>query len=216
MLDACEHKNVVGWCRMQASSHNWQGVVDARVNETGMSTVTPNRSAVFCCWNGPGKEWLFAALLLQHPIARASKPPQECDASCQHFAKWLEVSTIRERHVQHYSEYLGSEENGKVSLLWLTFSSRLFSLLLRWKTADTVVVLSFTNLWWHHLNSPDHTPHYGVGIWNIPGQSVISPPAPYSQSAQTPCVSYMLNLSSPTAIEPDPSFLGGTFQHVWY
>ena len=41
--------------------------------------------------------------------------------------------------------YLGSEQKGRVSLLMLTFSSRLASLLLRWKTAGTVlVVVSFS------------------------------------------------------------------------
>jgi len=40
--------------------------------------------------------------------------------------------------------YLRSEQKGRVSLLKLTFSSRLASLL-RWKTADTAfVVLSFS------------------------------------------------------------------------
>ena len=40
--------------------------------------------------------------------------------------------------------YLGSEQKGRISLLCLTFSSRLASLLSRWKAADTVfVVLSF-------------------------------------------------------------------------
>jgi len=40
--------------------------------------------------------------------------------------------------------YLGSEQKGRVLLLKLTFLSRLASLLLRWKAADTVfVVLSF-------------------------------------------------------------------------
>jgi len=41
--------------------------------------------------------------------------------------------------------YLSSEQKGRVSLLKLTFNSRLASLLLRWKTADTAfVVLSFS------------------------------------------------------------------------
>ena len=41
--------------------------------------------------------------------------------------------------------YLGSEQMGRVSLLYLTLSPRLASLLLKWKAADTVfVVLSFS------------------------------------------------------------------------
>ena len=39
---------LVRWCRMQASSHNSQGFVDGGVNKAGMSTATPNRSAVLC------------------------------------------------------------------------------------------------------------------------------------------------------------------------
>jgi len=27
-----------------------QGIVDGGVNEAGVSTVAPDRSAVFCCW----------------------------------------------------------------------------------------------------------------------------------------------------------------------
>jgi len=39
---------VVRWCSTQASSHNSQGVVDGGVDEAGMSTVAPERSAVLC------------------------------------------------------------------------------------------------------------------------------------------------------------------------
>jgi len=50
--------------------------------------------------------------------------------------------------------YLGSEQKGRVSLLKLTFSSHLVSLLLRWKTADTViVVLSFSFQVWRYSPS---------------------------------------------------------------
>jgi len=46
---------------------------------------------------------------------------------------------------------MGSEQKDRVSLLWLTFSSRLASLLLRWKTADTdFVVLSFSFQVWRY------------------------------------------------------------------
>ena len=47
--------------------------------------------------------------------------------------------------------YLGSEQKGKVLLLYLTFSSGLASLLLRWKAVDTVfVVLSFSFQVWRY------------------------------------------------------------------
>jgi len=47
-LDVCEDRKVACWCRVQASSHNSQGVVDGGVDKAGMSTATPNRSAVIC------------------------------------------------------------------------------------------------------------------------------------------------------------------------
>ena len=47
-LDASEDGKVVRWCRMQASSHNSQGVVDGRVNEVCVITAALDRSAVLC------------------------------------------------------------------------------------------------------------------------------------------------------------------------
>ena len=50
--------------------------------------------------------------------------------------------------------YLGSEQKGRVSLLKLTFSSCLASLLLRWKTAETVfMVLIFSYQVWRYSPS---------------------------------------------------------------
>ena len=48
-------------------------------------------------------------------------------------------------------KYLGSEQKGRVSLLWLIFSTRLAYFLLRLKTANTAfVVLSFNfQVWWY-------------------------------------------------------------------
>jgi len=63
---------------------------------------------------------------------------------------------IRERPVQRYSEeqYLGSEQKGRVLLLWLAFNSRLASLLLRWMTAETVfVVLKFSFQVWRYTST---------------------------------------------------------------
>ena len=45
-LDAWENWNVVHWCRMQAPSHNSQGVVDGGVDEAGMSTAAPDKRSV--------------------------------------------------------------------------------------------------------------------------------------------------------------------------
>jgi len=48
-VDAWKNGKVVPWCRTQASSHNWQGVVDGWVNEAGVSTTAPDKSAVLHC-----------------------------------------------------------------------------------------------------------------------------------------------------------------------
>ena len=54
------------------------------------------------------------------------------------------MSAIRERPVHRYSEVFGFGAKGQVSSLKLSFSPRLASLLLIWKTADTVsIVLRF-------------------------------------------------------------------------
>jgi len=47
-LDACEDWKAVRWCRMQASSHNLQDVVDGEVDKAGMSIAALDRSAVLC------------------------------------------------------------------------------------------------------------------------------------------------------------------------
>jgi len=44
----CEDSKVVRWCRTPVSSHDSRGVVDDRVNEVGLSTEAPDKSAVFC------------------------------------------------------------------------------------------------------------------------------------------------------------------------
>jgi len=48
-LDACKDRRVACWCRVQASGHNSPGVVDDRINDMGVSTATPYRSAVLSC-----------------------------------------------------------------------------------------------------------------------------------------------------------------------
>ena len=66
------------------------------------------------------------------------------DSRCQRYASDLTNVTPR---------YLGSQQKGRVSLLYLTLSSRLAPFLLRWKAADTAfVVLSFSFQVWR--NSP--------------------------------------------------------------
>ena len=69
------------------------------------------------------------------------------DSKCWRCVSYLSNVTPR---------YLVSEQKSKVSLLWLTFRSRLASLLLRWKTADIAfLVLSFIfHVWGIHLRLP--------------------------------------------------------------
>jgi len=64
------------------------------------------------------------------------------DSRCRQYLSVLSNVTVR---------YLGPEQTGRVSLLWLIFSSRLASLLLRWKTATIAfVVLSFNFQIWRY------------------------------------------------------------------
>ena len=87
-------------------------------------------------------------------------------------------------------EYLQTEQKGRVSLLYLTFSSHLASFLLRWKAADTVfVMLSFSfraqiprsnfgqvahvqpTPWvtlrsWHPRRAPEATCWLRLGCWS--------------------------------------------------
>jgi len=65
------------------------------------------------------------------------------DSRCRRYVSDLPNVTPR---------YFGSEQKGWVSLLYLTLSSRLASLLLRWKAADTVfVVMNFSFQVWKYL-----------------------------------------------------------------
>jgi len=78
--------------------------------------------------------------MLQHPSASqqaASKSVmRDVNFSRSDSRCWRYVSVLSNVTPRH----LGSEQKGRVSLLWLTFSSRLASLLLRWKTANTAFV----------------------------------------------------------------------------
>jgi len=61
-FDACEDWKVVRWCRMQASSHSSQGVVDGRTMRREHCGTSLESSTQLL--NGPGLRWLFAVLLL--------------------------------------------------------------------------------------------------------------------------------------------------------
>ena len=144
-LDACNDWKVVRWCRTQASSHNWQGVIDGVVSETGMSTATPNRSAILCGWMHQGQGGCSQCCCSSTPT-RASNPPQECDAWCQVFANWLKLSAIRERPVHRYCEVFGLEAEGQGFVVEVDFK-----LTLSFLVAGTVfVVLSFSFQVWRY------------------------------------------------------------------
>ena len=70
----------------QASSHNSQGVVDGGVNKAGVSTATPDSSAVFCGWMDQGKGG-YSQCCCYCTSTGASKPLQERDAWCQLLAR---------------------------------------------------------------------------------------------------------------------------------
>jgi len=125
---------VVRWCRTQASSLTSQGLFGGRVNEASVSTAAPEHSTLRL--NAPGLRWLFATLLLQH----ISQSQQAALRIATRDVNFLQSNSRCRRYVSDLSNvtprYLGSEQEARVSLLWLTFSSHLASLLLRWMTAN--------------------------------------------------------------------------------
>ena len=85
------------------------------------------------------------------------------DSKCQQYVSDLSNVTPR---------YLGLEQKGRVSLLKLTLSSHLASLLLRWKTADTVfMVLSFSFQVWRY------SPSVAMSLLSTPSTPCQSPSA---------------------------------------
>jgi len=124
--------------------------------------------------NAPRLGWLFAELLLQYPSQSqqaASGARRMMSASCEvtqgvgdTWATYT-VSNVTPR-------YLGSEQKGRVSWLYLNLSSRLASLLLRWKAADTVfVVLSFSFQVWRY------SPSVAMSLVSTPSTARQSPSA---------------------------------------
>ena len=76
---------------------------------------------------------------------------------------------------QSISEVFGSDQKSSISLLWLTFTSRVASLMLRWRTADTLyVVLSFSFQVWRYslmvamsLLSTRSTACQAPAVWSV-------------------------------------------------
>jgi len=120
-------------------------------------------------------EWTRARLAVRNVIAPApqlepASPLKECDACCKLFRKGVEVSMSDLSSIT--PRYVGSEQMGRVLLLCLNFSSRLASLLLRWKTTNTAIaVLSFN-----------------VQVWRYPttvAMSLVSTPSTLCESPST-------------------------------
>jgi len=94
-------------------------------------------------------EWTRAKVADRNVVATAPQPePASRFKSAMRDINFLRSDSRCRRYVSDLSNvtprHMGSEQKSRVSLLWLTFSSHLASLLLRWKTANTVfVILSF-------------------------------------------------------------------------
>jgi len=104
-------------------------------------------------------EWTRARVAVRRIVAPApqSEPASRLRSATRDVNLLRSDSRCR-RYVSDLSnvtpKYLGSGQKGRVSLLWLTFSSCLSSLLLKWKTADTIfVVLSFSFQVWRYSSA---------------------------------------------------------------
>jgi len=95
-------------------------------------------------------EWTKAMVAVRNVVAPAPQPePASRLRSATRDVSFLRSDSRCRRYVSDLSNatsrYFDPEQKGRVSLLYLTLSSYLASLLLRWKAADTVfVVLSFS------------------------------------------------------------------------
>jgi len=128
-------------------------------------------------------EWTRAKVATTNDISSALQPKP---ASCLFKSVTRDVSFLRsDSRCRGYvsnlfnvtARYLGSEQKDRVSLLKLTFSSRLASSLLRWKTVDTIfAVLSFSFQVWRYL------PRVAISLLSIPS-TVCQPPCMIARSS---------------------------------
>ena len=98
-MDACEDRQVLHWCRTQASSDNTQSIIENAVNEASMHTTTPNRCAVLSCKVDQGKS-RDAQCLGTYTPSGSRKLPQQRNSGGKSFAKSLEEVTESERLIQ--------------------------------------------------------------------------------------------------------------------
>jgi len=104
-------------------------------------------------------EWTRARVALRRIVAPTPQPePASLPRSATRDVSFLRSDSRCRRYVSDLFKvtprYLGSEQKGMVSLLYLTLSSRLASLLLRWKAADTVFVALASQSGGIHLQLP--------------------------------------------------------------
>ena len=154
---------------LQRNSRGWMPArrlsagVGCRHPVTSCKAVLMVRSMrrVWALWHHTGAqyypvEFTRARVAICSVVTPASQPePASHFRSAKRDVNFLRSDSRCRRCVSDLSSvtpsYLGSEEKGGVSWLWLTFSSRLASLLSKWKTADTVfVVLSFSFQVWKY------------------------------------------------------------------
>ena len=119
---------------------------------------------VWALWHQAGAQYSAvectrARVAIRRVVAPAPQPePASRLSSAMRDVSFLQSDSRCRRYVSDLSNvtsrYLGSEQKGRVSLLKLTFLSRLATLLLRWKAADTVfVVLSFGIQVWSYSHT---------------------------------------------------------------
>jgi len=95
-LDACEDWKVVCWCRMQASSHNSQGVIDGGVDEVGMSIAAPDQAGMLYS----ALVWTRARVAIQSVVAPAPQPkPASCLRSTTRDVSFLRSVSRCRRYV---------------------------------------------------------------------------------------------------------------------
>ena len=102
-LDACEDRQVLHLCGMQASSDNAQSIIEITVNEVSMHTMTPNWCAVLSCKVDQGKSRDVQCLGTCTP-SESCKLPQQHNSGGKSFAKSREEVTKSEQPIQLYPE----------------------------------------------------------------------------------------------------------------
>ena len=111
-------KRVVRWCRTQAPSQNWQGVVDDKINEAGLRATAPGRSAVA----SSAVEWTRARVAIRNVVAPAPQPePASRLRSATRDVSFLRSDSKCRRYVSvlfnFIPRYLGLRQKGRISLL---------------------------------------------------------------------------------------------------